>query len=80
MNFHEPVIDYAGISPIIALTVGLCVVLLSAVFKPLQRGGAGADPADPGQHRRAADLAVGRDARTWSPGRCGSTTWRSRSR
>jgi len=37
MNFNEPHIDYAGISPIIALTVGLCVVLLSAVFKPLRR-------------------------------------------
>jgi NADH-quinone oxidoreductase subunit N len=37
MNFHEPHIDYAGISPVIALTVGLCVVLLTAVFKPLRR-------------------------------------------
>jgi NADH-quinone oxidoreductase subunit N len=37
MNFNEPSIDYAGIAPIIALTVGLCVVLLSAVFKPLKR-------------------------------------------
>ncbi|MDX6603425.1 MAG: NADH-quinone oxidoreductase subunit [Solirubrobacterales bacterium] len=37
MNFHEPHIDYAGISPITALTVGLCVVLLSAVFKPFRR-------------------------------------------
>jgi NADH-quinone oxidoreductase subunit N len=37
MNFHDPVIDYAGISPILALTVGLCVVLLTAVFKPLRR-------------------------------------------
>jgi len=37
MNFHEPTIDYAGISPIVALTVGLCVVLLSAVFKPTKR-------------------------------------------
>jgi len=37
MNFNEPTIDYAGISPIIALTVGLCVVLLSAVFKPVKR-------------------------------------------
>jgi len=37
MSFNEPTIDYAGISPIIALTVGLCVVLLSAVFKPLRR-------------------------------------------
>jgi len=37
MNFHEPHIDYAGISPLIALTVGLCLVLLSAVFKPFRR-------------------------------------------
>ena len=37
MNFNEPTIDYAGISPIIALTVGLCVVLLSGVFKPVKR-------------------------------------------
>ena len=37
MNFNEPTIDYAGISPLIALTVGLCVVLLSAVFKPFKR-------------------------------------------
>jgi NADH-quinone oxidoreductase subunit N len=37
MNFHEPHIDYAGISPIIALTVGLCVVLMTAVFKPLRK-------------------------------------------
>ena len=27
-----PGIDYAGISPLIALTAGLCVVLLSGVF------------------------------------------------
>ncbi len=37
MNFNEPTIDYAGISPIIALVVGLVVVLLSAVFKPTKR-------------------------------------------
>jgi NADH-quinone oxidoreductase subunit N len=37
MNFNEPTIDYAGIAPLIALTVGLCVVLLSAVFKPFKR-------------------------------------------
>ncbi len=41
MNFNEPTIDYAGISPVIALTVGLCVVLLSAVFKPLRRSAPG---------------------------------------
>jgi NADH-quinone oxidoreductase subunit N len=32
MTFEAPDIDYAGISPIIALTAGLCVVLLGAVF------------------------------------------------
>ena len=37
MNFHAPHIDYAGLSPVIALTVGVCVVLLSAVFRPLRR-------------------------------------------
>ena len=37
MNFQDPTIDYAGMSPVIALTVGLCVVLMSAVFKPLRR-------------------------------------------
>jgi NADH-quinone oxidoreductase subunit N len=37
VNFHAPHIDYAGVAPVIALTTGLCVVLLSAVFKPLRR-------------------------------------------
>jgi NADH-quinone oxidoreductase subunit N len=37
MNFNEPQIDYAGIAPIIALTVGFVVVLMTSVFKPLRR-------------------------------------------
>jgi NADH-quinone oxidoreductase subunit N len=37
MNFHAPHIDYAALSPVIALAAGLCVVLLTAVFKPLRR-------------------------------------------
>ena len=37
MNFNAPNIDYAALSPVLALTVGLCVVLLTAVFKPLQK-------------------------------------------
>jgi len=37
MNFNAPHIDYAALSPVLALTIGLCVVLLSAVFKPLRR-------------------------------------------
>jgi NADH-quinone oxidoreductase subunit N len=35
--FNAPVIDYAGLSPVIALTAGICVVLLSAVIHPLRR-------------------------------------------
>jgi NADH-quinone oxidoreductase subunit N len=37
VNFNAPHIDYAALSPVLALTVGLCVVLLTAVFKPLRR-------------------------------------------
>jgi NADH-quinone oxidoreductase subunit N len=37
VNFHAPHIDYAGLSPVIALTVGVCVVLLTSVFRPLRR-------------------------------------------
>jgi NADH-quinone oxidoreductase subunit N len=37
MSFHEPHIDYAGIAPIMALTVGLVVVLMTAVIQPLKR-------------------------------------------
>ncbi len=37
MSFHAPVLDYAGLSPIIALTVGICVVLLTAVFDRTKR-------------------------------------------
>ncbi|MGE5282544.1 MAG: NADH-quinone oxidoreductase subunit N [Chloroflexota bacterium] len=37
MSFNAPHIDYAALSPVLALTTGLCVVLLTAVFKPLRR-------------------------------------------
>jgi NADH-quinone oxidoreductase subunit N len=37
MNFNAPHIDYAALSPVLALTAGLCVVLLSGVFKPFRR-------------------------------------------
>jgi NADH-quinone oxidoreductase subunit N len=41
VTFHAPHIDYAGLSPVIALTAAVCIVLLTAVFKPLRRGAAG---------------------------------------
>ncbi len=34
MSFEAPHIDYAGLSPVIALTAGVCFVLLSAVLPP----------------------------------------------
>ncbi len=37
MSFTAPQIDYAGLSPVIALTAGACVVLLTAVIRPLRR-------------------------------------------
>jgi len=37
MTFNAPAMDYAGLSPVIALTTAICVVLLTAVFKPLRR-------------------------------------------
>jgi NADH-quinone oxidoreductase subunit N len=37
VNFNAPHIDYAALSPVLALTAGVCVVLLSGVFRPLRR-------------------------------------------
>ncbi|MGB7589011.1 MAG: NADH-quinone oxidoreductase subunit N [Solirubrobacterales bacterium] len=37
MSFNAPDIDYAGISPVIALTAGVCLVLLAGVIRPLRR-------------------------------------------
>ncbi len=37
MNFHAPHVDYGALSPVLALTAGVCVVLLSAVFKSTRR-------------------------------------------
>jgi NADH-quinone oxidoreductase subunit N len=37
MSFHAPHLDYAGLSPVIALTAGLCVVLLAGVFDRIKR-------------------------------------------
>jgi NADH-quinone oxidoreductase subunit N len=36
MSFTAPHVDYAALSPLIALTVGMCVVLMAAVFKSLK--------------------------------------------
>jgi NADH-quinone oxidoreductase subunit N len=37
LTFNAPEIDYAALSPIFALTAGVCVVLMSAVFDPTKR-------------------------------------------
>ena len=39
VSFDAPTIDYAGLSPIISLTVGLVVVVLAAVFDSVKRFG-----------------------------------------
>jgi NADH-quinone oxidoreductase subunit N len=39
MMFHAPHIGYAGISPLIALTVGVCLLLLTAVAPRIPRSG-----------------------------------------
>jgi len=36
-SFNAPDMDYAALSPIIALTAGLCVVLLAGVFDLVKR-------------------------------------------
>ena len=35
--FHAPHIDYSGLSPVIALTTGICVVLMAGVFGATRR-------------------------------------------
>jgi NADH-quinone oxidoreductase subunit N len=37
MTFDAPQMDYAGLSPVIALTAGLCVVLLAGTFRAIRR-------------------------------------------
>jgi NADH-quinone oxidoreductase subunit N len=37
MGFQAPDIDYAGLSPVLALTASVCIVLMTAVFQPLRR-------------------------------------------
>ncbi len=61
MTFEAPDIDYAGISPIIALTAGLCLVLMSAVFaRRSQRVVSSfAQPRDAGDRGGTVHLAVG---------------------
>ena len=41
-GFVAPHVDYAGMAPVIALTVGLVVILMSGVFGADQALGAGA--------------------------------------
>jgi NADH-quinone oxidoreductase subunit N len=36
--FNAPQIDYGALAPVIALTAGICVVLLMGVFRPLKEG------------------------------------------
>ena len=72
-----PEINWEALSPAIALTAGACIVLLvglarSRVHPPQRR--AGADDGDARRHRRARDLAVGRQRGDHRPRAGRSTT------
>ena len=60
MTFNAPDIDYAALSPIIALTAGICVVLMAGVFEPPEERGAAPHPDHPRHRGRTLHLAVGR--------------------
>ena len=79
-HLKGPHVDFAGLSPLIALLGGAVIVLLVGLLgSHWVRAQAGAG-AQPGRARRRAgpdDLAVGRRRSRSSPGRCGSTTCRS---
>ena len=61
MTFTAPEIDYAGLSPVIALTAGLVVVLMAGLFRtPGLRFVPALTLAALGDRRRALHLAVGR--------------------
>ena len=72
MTFNAPDIDYAGLSPIIALTAGLCVVLLARAGRPRAAPRRLASQLRHARRRRGAlrsgssgeskDLVVGRPA------------------
>ena len=73
MNFAAPYIDYAGLSPIIALTAGIVVVLIAGVFRG--HAGARAGLTLP-TLAAAAGCAIWQwnERRTSSRARCGSTS------
>ena len=79
MTFTAPEIDYAGLAPVFALTAGICVVLMSAVFERTKRIAPVADPGHPGSRTAVSASGNWVSARISSPERCGWTSWRSRS-
>ena len=59
-GFNAPHVDYAGIAPVIALTVGLVVILMSGVFAPTKRWAPGLAVLTLAATAGPADLALGR--------------------
>ena len=83
MTFTAPHIDYAGLSPVIALTAGICAVLVAGVLSERAASGvvvSALSLTTLGGRGRPVHLAVGRARRTWWPARCGSTSSGSRPR
>ncbi len=76
MNFQAPDIDYAGLSPVIALTAGICVVLLVGLFRLPRWVVAGEDDRRPRRSPPGSASGSGARTTTWSRARCASTSWR----
>ena len=76
MSFTAPEVDYAGLSPVIALTAGICVVLLAGLVGERRQRLVVSTPlaGHARDRRRAVHLAVGRAQRTWWREPCGSTS------
>ena len=72
-NFNAPHVDYAGLSPVIALTAGLCIVLIAGLFLRSRLGERRAHDRRPGRDGRPLDLAMGVRHRPRIRRACGST-------
>ena len=68
MTFYAPDIDYAGLSPVIALTAGICVVLVAGLFRTPDLGPPRPDLDGARRRRPGSASGSGARARTWSPG------------
>ena len=75
MSFTAPEVDYAGLSPVIALTAGICVVLLAGlVGERRQRLWSRPSRWPRSPPPPACASGSGASARTWLPAPCAWTS------